>query len=320
MTNKSEYDVFLCHNSKEKKEVERLRELLRERGISAWLDQYDFEPFRPWQEQLEEIISQIKSAAVFIGSSGVGPWADIEMKEFIVEFAQRNLRMGLVILPGCPEDLIQSVPRFMKKFHRVDFRQQDPDPMEQLIWGITGQKPRLISKRKNSITKKGAEIKLEKNNEIVEEIQAEELRVKDIRDNIVQVSAQIQAREKFSNPQLEEILDWLSDQKRSRLAERVGKEVLKDFPHLEEELNEDSDNIIYFYEDIENYLKLIYYSLIIGGLNLLREPCVEPFLSDAEVYAAALELVKIKIPKEVPDLVKAELKSRLDYLKERILS
>jgi hypothetical protein len=134
-------DVFLCHNSKEKAEVEKIRAQLLQKGIDAWLDKHDFEPFLPWQDQLEEIIPQIKAAAVFIGSSGVGPWADIEMKEFLVEFAQRKLRMGLVILPDCPDELIDQVPRFMKRFHWVDFRQPDPDPMEQLIWGITGIKP-----------------------------------------------------------------------------------------------------------------------------------------------------------------------------------
>ncbi|WP_211175932.1 GUN4 domain-containing protein [Brasilonema sp. UFV-L1] len=141
MTTSQNYDVFLCHNSKEKQHVERIREQLKQQGILAWLDKYDFEPFRPWQDQLEEIIPQIKAVAVFIGSSGVGPWANIEMREFLVEFAKRQLRMGLVILPDCPQELIDSVPRFIRSFHWVDFRQQQPDPMEQLIWGISGQKP-----------------------------------------------------------------------------------------------------------------------------------------------------------------------------------
>jgi hypothetical protein len=144
MTNKSQYDVFLCHNSKEKEQVEKIREQLRQKGILAWLDKYDFEPFRPWQDQLEEIIPQMQAVAVFIGSSGVGPWADIEMREFLNEFARRQIRMGLVILPGCPQELVNTVPRFMKGFHWVDFRQQDPNPMEQLIWGITGKKPEEV--------------------------------------------------------------------------------------------------------------------------------------------------------------------------------
>jgi len=135
-----QFDVFLCHNSKEKEAVERIREELKARGIYAWLDKYDFEPFRRWQDQLEEIIPQVRAVAIFLGSSGVGPWVDIEMREFLVEFANRKIRMGLVILPGCPEELIDKVPRFMKGFHWVDFRQHVPEPIDQLIWGITGQK------------------------------------------------------------------------------------------------------------------------------------------------------------------------------------
>lgn len=138
--NQPQFDVFLCHNSKEKPLVERIRNQLRQYGIYAWLDKYDFEPFKPWQDQLEAIIPQINAVAIFIGSSGVGPWANIEMREFLVEFAQRKIRMGLVILPDCSEELIHSVPRFMRGFHWVDFREAEPDPMEQLYWGITGRR------------------------------------------------------------------------------------------------------------------------------------------------------------------------------------
>jgi hypothetical protein len=137
-------DVFLCHNSEDKPEVEKIRTELLQREIDAWLDKYDFEPFRPWQDQLEEIIGQIEAAAIFIGSSDVGPWANIEMKSFLVEFVERKLRMGLVILPSCKytlSELKTQTPRFLRSFHWVDFRQQDPDPMKQLIWGITGIKP-----------------------------------------------------------------------------------------------------------------------------------------------------------------------------------
>ena len=137
-------DVFLCHNSKDKPEVEKIRTELLQRGIDSWLDKYDFEPFRRWQDQLEEIIGQIKAAAIFIGSSGVGPWADIEMNSFLVEFVKRKLRMGLVILPSCKytfTELEEQTPRFLRSFHWVDFREHDPEALGQLIWGITGIKP-----------------------------------------------------------------------------------------------------------------------------------------------------------------------------------
>ena len=136
----SKFDVFLCHNSKEKEQVEQIREELKVRQIYAFLDKHDFEPFRQWMPQLEEVMPQIQAAAIFLGPSGIGPWHNMEMMGFLQEFARRKIRMGLVILPGCPDSLIQEIPLFLKGFHHVDFRQTDPNPMNQLMWGITGKR------------------------------------------------------------------------------------------------------------------------------------------------------------------------------------
>jgi hypothetical protein len=32
------------------------------------------------------------------------------------------------------------LPSFLKIWHEVDMRQPDPDPFEQLVWGITGER------------------------------------------------------------------------------------------------------------------------------------------------------------------------------------
>ena len=48
--------------------------------------------------------------------------------------------------PGDPRDPaacqnVPELPPFLKGMTWVDFRKRDPDPLAQLIWGITGQKP-----------------------------------------------------------------------------------------------------------------------------------------------------------------------------------
>ncbi len=134
-----EYDVFLCYNSDDKAEVVAIANRLKEVGIRPWLDVWDAPPFISWQDELQEVILNIKSAAVFVGSTGIGPWEDIEIKALLPEFAKRKIRMGLVLLPKCSDE--PDVPTFMNIFHRVDFRQLDPDPFDQLVWGITGNRP-----------------------------------------------------------------------------------------------------------------------------------------------------------------------------------
>jgi len=86
-------------------------------------------------------IEQIKSAAVFVGKNGIGPWQQLELEAFLREFSNRGCPVIPVLLPDAPDE--PKLPRFLKGMTWVDFRSQDPDPMEQLIWGITGVRERF---------------------------------------------------------------------------------------------------------------------------------------------------------------------------------
>ena len=93
------YDVFLSHNSKDKPAVREIAEALRARGLVPWLDVIDLIPGRPWQEALEKIIETCRTAAVFVGRSGIGPWQEPEMRGCLDEFVHRKLP---VIPYSCP--------------------------------------------------------------------------------------------------------------------------------------------------------------------------------------------------------------------------
>lgn len=135
-----DFDVFLCHNSIDKPSVKEIARKLLERGLRPWLDEWEIAPFVRWQDELEKMIPNIKSVVVFIGpSSALGPWQDMEIKAFLQEFTERQIPLGLVLLPGATKK--STLPLFLKPFRWVDFNQEDPDPLAQLIWGITGKRP-----------------------------------------------------------------------------------------------------------------------------------------------------------------------------------
>jgi len=134
-----DYDVFLCHNSEDKIAVKQIGERLIEKRIVPWLDEWDLRPGLPWQKTLEEQIQKIKSAAVFVGESGFGPWQDMELDAFLREFMARRCPVIPVILSTC-ENLPQ-LPTFFRGITWVDFRKTAPEPMGRLIWGITGKRP-----------------------------------------------------------------------------------------------------------------------------------------------------------------------------------
>jgi WD40 repeat protein len=136
-----DFDVFLCYNSKDKEAVKKIGEQLKEHGILPWLDEWNVQPGQRWQKELKKQISKIKSAAVFIGPRGAGPWQEIEVEDFIQQFLKRKCPVIPVILPECEK--ISKLPSFLNLFQWVDFRKSDPDPLEQLIWGITGERTRF---------------------------------------------------------------------------------------------------------------------------------------------------------------------------------
>lgn len=135
----SDFDVFLCHNSEDKEDIRAIANKLTAKNLHPWLDEERIPPGRPWQEELEKSIPKIKSAAVFVGKSGYGPWQKLEIKAFLQEFAERQCPVIPVMLDGFVGS--SELPLFMRQFMWVDFRKKHPDPFNQLIWGITGKKP-----------------------------------------------------------------------------------------------------------------------------------------------------------------------------------
>lgn len=132
------FDVFLCHNSQDKPEVREIALKLKEQGLTPWLDEWELRPGLSWQELLEEQIKQIKSAAVFVGSSGLGPWQQREIRALLNEFVNRSCPVIPVLLKDAPQK--PQLPIFLKAMTWVDFRRSESNPMGRLIWGITGIK------------------------------------------------------------------------------------------------------------------------------------------------------------------------------------
>ncbi len=137
---KHKFDVFFSHNRQDKLAVRDLAEVLRERGIKVWLDEWELIPGQPWQEALEQAIGRSKSAAVLIGHDGIGPWEDREMSGCLSEFVARKMPVIPVLLPGCKNN--PKLPIFLKQFTWVDLRDGvSEEGLRRLIRGITGEKP-----------------------------------------------------------------------------------------------------------------------------------------------------------------------------------
>jgi TIR domain-containing protein/NACHT domain-containing protein len=137
------FDVFLSCNSEDKPAVREIARKLAQNNLRPWLEEEQLRPGASWQVALEQQIRSIKSVAVFVGESGLGPWQNQELQAFLSEFAERQCPIIPVILPSVTGPPMLPWP--LENRHWVDFRETRVDPLRQLIWGITGEKPAELS-------------------------------------------------------------------------------------------------------------------------------------------------------------------------------
>ena len=131
----AEYDVFLSYHWPDKDAVRALARQLRNRGLRPWMDERHLRPGAPWQPELEEIIARVPAAAVIIGAQR-GPW---QTKE-IHAFNQQSATRGCVIVPVLlPDANTADLSIFLQGLTWVNLAVPEPDPIDQLVWGVTGQ-------------------------------------------------------------------------------------------------------------------------------------------------------------------------------------
>ncbi len=130
---KKHFDVLLCYNNEDKNQVQQIANHLKQRQVRPWLDLWEVCPGNRIHEVLLKDIVRIKSVAFLIGSQGC-PWQKEPLVSCLEEIFERNLRLIPVILQNVLQE--PQLPIYLSRKIRVDFRWDEPDPIEQLIWAI----------------------------------------------------------------------------------------------------------------------------------------------------------------------------------------
>ena len=86
------YDVFLCHNSVDKPEVRIVARQIMRCGSLPWFDEQQLVPGENWISVLGQNIESTKVCAIFLGSSGVGPWQQNELDATLQLIATKKLK------------------------------------------------------------------------------------------------------------------------------------------------------------------------------------------------------------------------------------
>jgi WD40 repeat protein len=142
-------DLFLSYNSKDAPEVQAVREILHERGLTTFMDNLDLRVGSAWFPRLEKTLGTVRAVAVFLGPHGLGPWQQDE-KDLALIRQKNEQRAGRafivvpVLLPG------GSLPQegFLNLAQAVDLRHDltDAERLEQLADAVLGREPSARAK------------------------------------------------------------------------------------------------------------------------------------------------------------------------------
>jgi GTPase SAR1 family protein/WD40 repeat protein len=133
----AEYDVFLSYHWPDKDAVRFIAQQLRNRGLRPWMDERQLRPGSSWLPDLEEIIQRVPAAALIIGAQR-GPWQNREIYAFIQQSVSRGCAIVPVLLPDANT---ADLPVFLQGLTWVPMAAPEPDPIDQLVYGITGRQP-----------------------------------------------------------------------------------------------------------------------------------------------------------------------------------
>lgn len=143
------YDAFLCHNSKDKPEVREIDKQLKAKGIRTFLDVSEILGGDSWSIKIVQAIRSSKSAVVFLGKHGLGPY----QKKEINRFEGRHFRTSFKVIPvllkdaSAPENL--NLPSdcqwVIDELHCVDLRSGKDPQLTELTKaiGITNISPNI---------------------------------------------------------------------------------------------------------------------------------------------------------------------------------
>jgi WD40 repeat protein len=133
----SEFHVFLCHNSRDKRDVLRLAAKLRAQAILPWVDQREILAGGQFIPELEKVIEKVPAAAVIVGPHWMGAWQQQEYYAILQRFVERRegkgkkrLELIPILLPGAPIE--PELPVFLRGFSYLDFRKNGIDDREQM--------------------------------------------------------------------------------------------------------------------------------------------------------------------------------------------
>lgn len=138
----NDHDVlFFCNDDEEdKREIGEICNELEKRDIVTWFEERDMPPGKLKLSEIADQMQQIKAAVICYGNKNDNSrWQDLQMESLMKQFIKRGCAIIPVLLIHAPLKKPELPDYFNTRW--VDFHDWKLNPIDQLIWGITGERP-----------------------------------------------------------------------------------------------------------------------------------------------------------------------------------
>jgi hypothetical protein len=124
----------MCYNAEDKPAVREIAQRLSEENVRSWLGEAEIRSGSFCQLATGRHIQTIKSAAVFVSQSDIGPWRSREIIALLDQFERRGcLVIPVILASDAPKPVV--LHWSLEGLHHVDFR-MDSQSLKRLFWGI----------------------------------------------------------------------------------------------------------------------------------------------------------------------------------------
>ncbi len=136
-----EFEVFLCCNNDEmdKQAAKKIAQELAKRGIVVWFEGRDLRPGSDIVLEIEKWIKKARVAVVCFGNNNSNlRWLQTQKNAILGRFINQGDHTIIpVLLEHAPREKPESL---LSNVVWVDFHEKEPDPIDQLVWGIRGER------------------------------------------------------------------------------------------------------------------------------------------------------------------------------------
>ena len=137
--------VFLSHSSADAAAAKSVAQLLKNAGLTVWLELDEIKPGNAWLPTLETALKASTHFVVLVGETGVRRWVEREVRYAL----ERNTDDPTYhIVPLLLRDAIEKdLPLFLKQhqYLKLDWRQPDADAIRKVATAIRNAPPGHVS-------------------------------------------------------------------------------------------------------------------------------------------------------------------------------